>query len=1196
MYFKKLELYGFKSFAEKTNLHFEPGVTAIVGPNGCGKSNISDSIKWVLGEQSPRVLRGSRMEDVIFNGTDTKEPINFAEVSLTLSNEGKILPVDYDEVTITRRVFRTGESEYLLNKTQVRLKDIQELLMGTGIGTESYSLIEQGKMDLILSSKPEDRRFVFEEASGITKYKAKKREALRKLEQTEANLLRVNDIVAEVKRQINSLERQAQKAARYKEEFEKLKALELKVARYELKNLAKEEDKIKADYNAIKGEEAGLNSEIERLARELDGNKTSLAAVEEEASRKHRARLDIVSAQDTDRAKLDLTLERRLEVKARIDTLKREISATETRLKDKEKEALSGKEKLDAFQRDETEKKRCLDEAERTLEETRRLIEGSEDKTEKIKLRLMEIAASASRLKNGLAKLASDIQNASSRTRRLDVERRASEEEFLTTDAQFKSLAAALSEINSAALKLKEERLLEEERLRNCEGEMQGLSGALEKAKAERAGLSSKLDYLEDLKRRYEGFSQGAKSLLLQIKESHLADINIYGIFAELISVKAGYEECAEAALGEHLQSFVVKTERDAQACIRYLAENKLGKASFIIEERAKGAARNNSQDISSEQGIEGGLSDFIKCDKNIRGILDYIATGIYVVSSVDAALSLANRYNGKMKFVAKSGELASGAALSGGSEKSPETGVITREAKISGLKDELVRLEADILRCEEEKRAKENYTLGIRSHLEGLAAALREKELEASNKQAEQASIEAIRKKLSDERTLVVLELDEINASLEELKKREAEDNEALKKLDEENGTLQQELDATGELIVRKREELEEALIAVAQARAEVQAIFNLKETQERAYSMLDESIRAERETLLNSSREIDELAAKEAELEQDERQLSSRLEDGSRNLPAIESDIGLIDEKKSRLIQEVARLENETAQCRDRLYEAGKRLNSFDARKTELALKRENMQSRFLEVYKLDLQEAEPSAADEEFEIDKLVPELQALKSKLDGVGPVNLIAIEEHEELKERFNFLNKEHDDLASAKDSLHEAILKINKTTKSLFMETFEKIQVEFRGFFKMLFGGGEAELILIDERDVLETGIEIVARPPGKKLQSISLLSGGEKALTAIALLFAIFKVKPSPFCVLDEIDAPLDEANIERFSRTLADFVKTSQFIIITHNKKTINLADVMYGITMEQSGVSKIVSVKFAESKAGAQTESVV
>lgn len=954
MHFKRLEIIGFKSFPEKTVLNFEPGVTAIVGPNGCGKSNISDAIKWVLGEQSPKAMRGTDMGDVIFNGSDSLPPLNLAEVSLTLSNESKRLPIEFEEVTITRRLFRSGESEYILNKAPVRLKDIQQLLMGTGIGLESYSFIEQGKMDAILSSKPEDRRAVFEEASGITKYKANKREALRKLEQTEENLLRVGDIIQEVKRQLDSVDRQAKKAKRYQEEFEHLKSLEVKFAA--------------AECDRIEKEKGALNCELINLTNKRSECESAFSETEKMLSEARNSFNDLMES-----------------------------------LKNKTAESvrLSG-----------------------NIENNRSQIITTENWIKQLNAQESGLGAEAETIKNRITQLENNLS------------------------------------------------LLKENKSKQCDEDLKRKTEALQKNE-------SSLSTIDTTMQQLNGDIKAAKASLLEnsARQSHIkndaSDVNasIAGILARINRLR---------------------TERE-----------KVSQELREIEPASPNGVQAQANAWSS------GVQTLI--DKNADTFLDNID-----------------------KFTN-----------------------ISTDTK-STLKSFLIEWAQDLISDVLNIFGLENTHLPKRTE------------------------------KLKEELSLVDFEETEAQEELNLLRTKLGDLNSQIESLNNEYADIEGSILMSQQRIEQLLKEREGILIEKTTTLAEIESLKDKGMSHSEQMTQLQENLALEKAELDSKYKQIEDAKNRQVELASKITLLNQQIDDFIKQKETNDSSIVEDEKERVRLTSLLTSLEAKHSKAGKEIDAYLNGIRELELRCADMAYKQKAIMDRMLVEYKIDIAQAPLETtgleSDSEMSITGQV-EIDSLKEKLQRLGPVNLTAIEEEKELSERWTFLTSQQEDLLKAKESLKEAISQINKTTRSLFAETFEKVRNEFQQFFHLLFGGGEADLILLDESDILECGIEIIARPPGKKAQNVGLLSGGEKSLVAIALLFGLFKVNPSPFCVLDEIDAPLDESNIDRFINTLDEFVKLSQFIIITHSKKTITKADVMYGITMEKSGVSKVVSAKLKE-----------
>jgi chromosome segregation protein len=1095
MYFKKLEIFGFKSFAEKTVLHFEPGITAVVGPNGCGKSNVFDAIRWVLGEQSVKQLRGGAMEDVIFNGTDSKLALGFAEVSVTFENSARTLPVEHDEVTVTRRLFRSGESEYLINKAPVRLKDIVEAFMGTGVGAESYSLVQQGKVDLVVSARPDDRRQIFDEASGITKYKAKKREAMNKLQETDDNLLRLNDIVVEVKRQITSVERQASKARRYKEEFEKLKSLEQVFAFYQLDEFGKERTSIQDATSAMKGKEEGLAQELEEFRQVVDREMIVLEDLEQKVQevREH-----------------DMKLENQIELGSR------QIGFNEERL-----ENLAQNEKRVAEQKEH-------------LVEKCRVEEG---KVSELETMLASFAVEFTASTEDLEKKRAFLAGAVAMIQEYEQGLRSDEENIRQMGARLLAMRHDLTEI----MKAREGYLARRSRL-----DVEQSKVALERAEVERKlnGLSQGIREIM-AKRQAILDEVGREKAVLAATQSELAELNvsIEGLerkklflisqkeFIEKLHVQ--YQDMPDPVVTGRFFSPIPPADRHT---------------GFI------GKLKSFSQVPAERQ-------DDLR--KHLEGMDASAANGLYEIIC-------------ETKFVELDPQAIAG--------------------EIAAIDERLVGLVA--------QRDEKLVTIAERARVvERLLQDVHTEDRRLSVFEAQHSDIGVEAQKLLQELSAVDQEILEADSGLARLNEDEARLTGEVGLLDGDIHSREESMKARIETLASKRVEREEAAVSLAQFESEMSAMREREKSWRDNLQMFRALLNGYLDEMNHLTEEAASFGERREKLHADIEQLEGSItalraeKDGLKDsLIRLESEEKDISQRMNSLRAQIAGMEKELANGRDTAHEMAMRSQQLD-------FQEQSVKERMLQKYNIDVTVAAalemPSVVVPEMvcesgemvqptvDIEALKAEIQVLSKRCDSFGGVNLLAIEEFEELKGRFQFLTKQQADLLEAKTSLEQTIRKINKTTRELFIDTFTKVNEQFRQYFKVLFNGGEAQLVLMDPENALESGIEIIARPPGKKLQTISLLSGGEKTMTAIALIFAVFRVNPSPFCVLDEIDAALDEANVDRFSLVLKEFARISQFIVITHNKKTMQHANVMYGVTMQQRGISKVVSVKFSEYK---------
>jgi chromosome segregation protein len=1066
MYFKRLELIGFKSFCEKTVLHFEPGITAVVGPNGCGKSNIFDSIRWVLGEQSAKSLRGSDMQDVIFNGSDSKEPLGMAEVSLAFDNKKRFFNVDHDEVEVSRRIFRSGESEYLLNKTPVRLKDILDLLMGTGIGAESYSIVAQGKIDLVLSSRPEDRRQVFDEASGITKYKAQKRETMRKLEETEQNLLRVNDIITEVKRQIGSLERQANKARRYKEVFEELKSKETSLSVLEKTELTRQKEEIAGQLRGLESRQDELVNIIKEEEAKIANRQQESKALEGEIMAAKDQILNLENLLVRNKEHIKFNKERILELEASKKYLEAQLEQVKSKVVADEEKLTGVKEEYSGIKKSMEDKTAVLREKETRINNLAASIKNSLDNIADAKKNILDLVTKLANNRNEISELSSKQQIYLARQKRLEIEKAKVYEEKSIAEQSLDNITQEVDAIRKTV----EERSLK----------ISGIKSDLEREELSLSGIDSEIERLEREKLTLESHKEFLEKL------------------------KAQYQD-----IGESMNAVIYLD--------RLPTENVSG---LVIK-----------------------IKDRVNLNDEDKAYFE------------PASFKLAGE--------AKPIEL--------------DTGKI--EQKISRFGEDLRTLKND-------KTAKESVIEELNRSLLVLQEELHAQEIALANKEnSRQTTLEQFTK-IKEEEDIIVMELSDVHKELSVLQQNLTIRQSSLNELNKEHRQAE-------DLILREEQGIslnsklrEDVLVVITQTKTELEALTKRVVSDEATLKLLEDTHKHDRESLENIEKQIKDAQAKHASLEFEISDCQDKLNEFSSQ---IESKSALLKEAEDKYRQAsegsdgtVKKIESDRAELdglKNKLYELQMQNKDIDYRFSTL-------KERMLQAYKIDLETAAAPAAEVQ-DAGTLSQEIEKLKEKLDSYGTVNLVAIEEYDELKKRYDFLIQQQNDLNSAKESLHQAILKINRTTRQMFMETFEKVRLEFRNYFKLLFNGGDAQIFLVDEQDPLESGIEIICRPPGKKLQNVLLLSGGEKSLSAIALIFAIFKVKPSPFCILDEIDAALDEANVDRFSRILQEFSQHSQFIVITHNKRTIANADVMYGITMQESGISKIVSVKFAQGK---------
>ena len=1065
MYFKRLELVGFKSFCDKTTLNFEPGITAVVGPNGCGKSNIFDSIRWVLGEQSAKSLRGSEMLDVIFNGTDQKEPLSMAEVSLAFDNTSRFFNLDNPEVLITRRLFRSGESEYMLNKATVRLKDILDLLLGTGIGAESYSIIAQGKIDLVLSSRPEDRRVVFDEASGISKYKAQKRETTRKLEETEQNLLRVNDIVMEVKRQIGSLERQANKARRYKEVFEELKLKEIDSAALNKKNLLVEKNQIIVKLSDLGKEELSLIELIAQQEARIANRQSELKDLEAAMMESRSQLLNLENSLVRNDEHISFNQERIKELIQNSQVLQGQIYQAAAKLAQDEEKLQQVRDDYANLKQNIELKQASLTQKEAEIEKLSLSIKSSLGLIAECKKIILDLETAISNTNNQIGDFNSKHQVYLARRKRLEIEKAKVYEDKAITEEALNKITQELENTRAQVVEFKQKIAQVKASLVDEGLNLDKINQETVRLGNEKLTLVSHKEFLEKLKSKYDDIGESSSAVIYLDKMPN------------------------ETSTG-----LVVKIQNQ----LPLSPEDRLASttAAFKISGEAK--------------PIE---LDTQKIDEKIARLEENLG-------------ELRNR-------------------------------LVLRQACIS----ELTRISGD------------------------LELELRNYEIALANKETNHAAIAEQFDKIKEEEDVIVMELMDLAREISVIEQNLTSAQNQLTDLNSQERSKSDTIVQEEDLITSNSKLREEVLVFITQTKAEIDALHRRFTSDAATLNILDQTYAQDKASLENIQRQISEANERQETLKIEITQCQSTNLEAQIQIKQKKVSLEEIELKYNQVSSGTEGVVKRIDSDRKQLDQIKNSLHNLEMQDKDLDYRFTTIKERMWSAYKVDLE----LLAELDRELDSAVVEVEIgeLKKKLDSYGTVNLVAIEEYDELKKRYDFLIQQQTDLADAKESMHQAILKINRTTKQMFMETFEKVKVEFKNYFRLLFNGGDAQLFLLDESDPLESGIEIICRPPGKKLQNVLLLSGGEKTMSAIALIFAIFKVKPSPFCIVDEIDAALDEANVDRFSRVLQEFAKTSQFIVITHNKKTIVNANIMYGITMEQSGVSKIVSVKLSQNK---------
>ncbi len=1242
MYLKTLEIHGFKSFADKTLFEFAKGVTGIVGPNGCGKSNVVDAIRWVLGETSAKALRGGEMADVIFNGTEKRKPLGMAEVTLTMADCEGPLKVDFNEVALTRRVFRDGRSEYRINGTLCRLKDIHDLLMDTGIGRTAYSIMAQGQIDQILSSKPEERRAVFEEAAGITKFKREKKEALRKLEFTEANLLRVSDVLAEQERRMNSLKRQVAKARRYQALAADTRVLDTHLGHKKFVELTAERDEFTVSIRGLEVRDTELERQLPAKEEAVTEARTAARIFEGELAELRQRLNEHRNALNSSAGRMAFNDERKAELESRIRQNHEDIASTREKLAQQEFDFIAANESLDQLSRIIAEKEIQLAE-----QETR--TKGTREERERIEAALRETRGEANRAQTIIASLQAKIESSLAqlegnrdRARQLADEEQRLSLELEEYRAEQSRIASEVEATGSQLAELEETFQSAERAYQHTRGDLDASRAAAVESNKILAQRSARFDAVRQLVESGEGFEKGTQSVLAGLGQPDTFKPGIHGVLASFIEADNTCARAVEAVLGNHLQAVLVQDQAVAESIITRLTEKQLGVAAILPESFIPHSA--GTQMEALPEGATAWALDRVKSDKRISAVIERLLEKVLIVPNQATALRLRSSHP-NITFVTLAGVILTGEGiLRGGTGAEGTTSVLE-------LANEARSLGAEVEALVQADEAARQRVIDLESRLEQLR-----EEVEVSRERLQRQKVDL--STLQGQLSLATREVENFDTKIENVKwERGALDQrdraaaegreqmeselasarERLEALENEGRRLQSESDA----VVRREQDIVEEL---NELRTELAVERRAKQSAEEQQKPMEARLSELRETAIRRETEISSFDQRIEAAHGENARLAEECESHRAEVEDLQVEINSRSEGRAALIEAIETAETQLAAVRRDHSKVNEQKGREEIAATKLELRLDSLVTTIQERHQITLATFEPDAhallasiasqkalqgrggrqslvagdeSDENADDDMptvvvdgtnddaieipgemagepdwdFVESIVAdIKRRLDAMGPVNLDAIEEYDELEERYTFLKNQHDDLVSSKAELLEVIDRINTETQRLFSETFAQVKINFREMFKELFGEkGEADLTLLDESDPLESGIEVIAKPPGKKLQSITLLSGGERSMTAVALLFSIYMIKPSPFCVLDELDAPLDESNINRFVKVLDRFIDHSQFIIVTHSKRTMARADVMYGVTMEEFGVSKPVGMRLTNSDGG-------
>ena len=1182
MYLKRLELQGFKSFADKTVLEFRKGITGIIGPNGSGKSNISDSIRWVLGEQSMKALRGAKSLDIIFAGTQNRKSLGFAEASLVFDNSDNSLPIEYQEVTVTRKIYRTGETGYYINKTPCRLKDVLELFMDTGIGKDGYSIIGQGKIDEILSNKSEDRRHIFEEAAGIVKYKIRKQESEKKLEQTKLNLLRINDILTEIEANLEPLKMQSEKAKKYLNLREELKNIEVGLFIYNI-------DKYKETLNElIKDEEIMQNQcneeeekleKVKSLKEELKETIDNITLQIEEMSNsgfESQKEIEMLNS-DINVAKTKITnnTENKERYEKEIEEKNQRIQELDEEIKQKEEKKFNLKENREKFEKELKTKEDELAKITEKLTSKELEIEGYKKQVEENSDQKYELGTEINTQKTNL-------QNYDKRINQIKQEITSNISELDRTRMEKEELSKNFYEIENSRNKtlknieeISNEKNEVDKKIKTYEDKIRNIEDSIRMKQSRR-------NFLVETEKEKEGYIKSVKSLLKDCENIKELGKGMHGVLANIIEAPEELETAIEMCLGASLQNIVTDTEEEAKNLIEHLRKNNLGRASFLPITSVKGKKLEKAK--LNENGVIGIASDLVKYDKKYEQIILNLLGRTVITDTIETAIKVAKQNNYTFRIVTKTGDIINpSGAMTGGSVSKKTVNILGRSKEIEKLGKEITNEEK---KKEELIKEKENYENSIKNVIEQskeLNSKLQEIEIEYATEKQKILSIES---------------------SIEKIEKR-------IKTLKEEKETIENQIKEANNIIENDDKQIEELTIKIEELSKYIQEyaennkenqkyiddlnfdITNLKisvssfDESENSILEIQERINQEIENNKNSikdkTEQIEKIKQDNFNLEENIKEILEKIENIKETVKNSGSKIEELKQERSQKSEVLSKQEEQITEKFNVIEDLKAQLVKIDVKKTKIQEDINSIINKMWEEYELT-----PNAV-ENYEkpnnISATQKEVNRLRNEIKEIGSVNIDSIEEYKNLKDRYDFMSEQRLDLETTMNKLRKIISEMTQIMKEQFKEKFKVINKNFDEVFKELFGGGKAELKLEDEEKILECDIEITAQPPGKKLQSMTLLSGGEKALTAIALLFAILKINPAPFCVLDEIEAALDDVNVYRYAEYLKKFAKDTQFLVITHRKGTMEVADTVYGVTMEENGISKLLSMKLKQ-----------
>ena len=1179
MYLKRLELQGFKSFADKTVLELMPGITTVIGPNGSGKSNISDAIRWVLGEQSMKSLRGTKSLDIIFAGTQNRKSLGFAEASLVFDNSDGALPIEYTEVTVTRKIYRSGETGYFINKVPCRLKDVLELFMDTGIGKYGYSIIGQGKIDEILSNKSEDRRHIFEEAAGIVKYRTRKEESEKKLEHTKLNLLRINDILTEIEGNLEPLQMQSDKAKKYLNLREELKSIEIGLFVYNIEKYKKDLEELVQSIEVMQNQANEENEKLEHIKALKEELKTSIDQITEEIE--NMSNIGFESQKQIEQLNSDINV-----AKTRIannnensQRYSKEIEEQNNHIKELKEEIEQKEAKKDNLKQNKEKFEKELNEKQAELDKLTEKLSSKELEIEGYKQTVEQNTDKKYELQSEINAQNINYQNYEKRQAQIKQEMQSTISELDSTRLNKEDIAKQFNEIENK--KNKSQKSLDDvaKQREEANQKIKSFESNINILSSDMRVKESKLKFLIETEKEKEGYIKSVKSLLKDCENIKDLGKGMHGVLANIIEVPDELETAIEMCLGASLQNIVTETEEDAKKLVEHLRKNNLGRASFLPISSVKG--RKLDKIKGNENGIVGIASDLVKYNKKYEQIILNLLGRTVIVDNMNTAIKVAKQNGYTFRIVTTEGDLINpSGAITGGSVAKKTVNILGRGKEIEKLEKEINNLKQQIEKLQNDKQNYEESIEGILELSANLEKELQEIDITYATERQKVISIDENIEKLQKRLNRLREEQANLEKQKEEAVSTKGNIQVEINKISEQNQELSKIINEFAELNKDDQKYIDDLNFDITNLKISVSSFDESEASIQEIQERINQELENANQSIKNKEIQIEQIKNDNEELQKSIDKTLQKIEEVKTNVQNSSSKIEKLKQERTSKNEKLSKQENEITDKFKIIEDLKGQLVKLDVKKTKIEEDINSIYNKMWEEYELTPNNVGEYQKPENVQLTQR--RVNSLRTEIKELGSVNIDSIQEYKNLKDRYDFMSEQRLDLENTMSKLRNVISEMTQIMKEQFREKFKVINKNFGEVFAELFGGGKAELKLEDEENILECGIDITVQPPGKKLQNMMLLSGGEKAFTAIALLFAILKINPAPFCVLDEIEAALDDVNVFRYAEYLKKFTEHTQFLVITHRKGTMEVADSVYGVTMEESGISKLLSMK--------------